>query len=201
MQPTDLDALDAIVGKATKGEWVVDEYGFFGVADPDGGLQILGECDGKQNADAIADLKNAYPALAAELREARKRAEKAVGWKKLAEELENLTSLLREQLQGQKARVEELEAEIEVRDNCANIVFDTLKAALPNRGFHSEMEAAEGAAAELADLRAKLAASEEKQRRLEQVNGDLRKERDRAVADAIAKVNYPEIPDGSGGAR
>jgi hypothetical protein len=72
-----------------------------------------------------AFLWNAYPALAAELREARR-------------------------------RVCELESEIEVRDNSANIVFDTLKAALPNRGFHSEMEAAEAARKEIAELRQQL---------------------------------------------
>lgn len=57
------------------------------------------------------------------------------------------------ELREARKRVRELESEIEVRDNSANLVFDTLKAALPNRGFHSEMEAAEAAAKEIAELR------------------------------------------------
>lgn len=55
-----------------------------------------------------------------------------------------------------RKRVRELESEIEVRDNSANIVFDTLKKALPNHGFHSEIEAAEAAKDEIAELRQEL---------------------------------------------
>jgi len=69
-----------------------------------------------------AFLWNAYPAIAAELREARK-------------------------------RVRELEAEVQVRDDSANETLRILREALPNRGFHSEMEAAEAAAKEIAELR------------------------------------------------
>lgn len=75
-------------------------------------------------ASRAAFLWNAYPALAAELREARK-------------------------------RVRELEAEIEVRDNSANETLRILREALPNRGFHSEMEAAEAAAKEIKAAREK----------------------------------------------
>jgi hypothetical protein len=132
---TDLDALDRLHAAATKGEWwaadnscyceIRSEQGQIGdmcaschIPDIDGDNRELSTA----NAKCAAALKNAYPALAAELREARK-------------------------------RVRELEAEIEVRDDSANLVFDTLKAALPNRGFHSEMEAAEAAAKEIAELR------------------------------------------------
>jgi protein required for attachment to host cells len=142
MSQTDLDALDRLHAAATKGEWwaadnscyceIRSEQGQIGdmcsschIPDIDGDNRELSTA----NAKCAAALKNAYPALAAELREARK-------------------------------RVRELEAEIEVRDNSANLVFDTLKAALPNRGFHSEMKAAEAAAKEIAELRAKNAAKE-----------------------------------------
>ena len=72
----DLDALDAIVGKATKGEM---KYGirrdctmWFSVGDPLREHEAGDIFCSEELLAALTALKNAYPALAAELREARK---------------------------------------------------------------------------------------------------------------------------------
>ncbi len=51
------------------------------------------------------------------------------------------------------ARIRELEAELQVRDNMGNEVLRILREATGKRDFHSEMEAAELAAKMLADAR------------------------------------------------
>jgi DNA repair exonuclease SbcCD ATPase subunit len=120
-----------------------------------------------QPYDYTTALHNAYPALAAELREARKEVLRlqqtyAASAQDIAKKSRELyesgrrISNQRKHLADLEKRVRDLQTEIEVRDSSANLVLDTLKAALPNRGFHSEMEAAEAAAKEIADLRAKL---------------------------------------------
>lgn len=58
------------------------------------------------------------------------------------------------ELREARKRVLELEAEIEVRDNCTTETMRILREAMPNRGFYSEMDAAEAAAKELSELRA-----------------------------------------------
>lgn len=51
------------------------------------------------------------------------------------------------------ARIRELEAELQVRDNMGDEVLRILREATGRRDFHSEMEAAEWAAKMLADAR------------------------------------------------
>ena len=172
---TDLDALDAIVGKATNGEWYSDKYGFIWVRLDNGNRKIVADTDLEHDAHCAKALKNAYPAIAAELREAREDVRRlqqvyAASVQEVAAKSRELYEAgrrianQRKELGGFAKRVRDLEAEIEVRDNSANETLRILREALPNRGFHSEMEAAEAAAAELADLRARLAAAEEQLR-------------------------------------
>jgi hypothetical protein len=81
---TDLDALDRLHAAATKGEWKLDQYGNVLDVNVDAGkIRVSGfstpltggpmMAQAKANTEALAALKNAYPAIAAELREARKR--------------------------------------------------------------------------------------------------------------------------------
>ena len=58
-----------------------------------------------------------------------------------------------ERLDAYRNRIRELEAELQVRDNCANEVLRILREATGKRDFHSEMEAAEHAAKMLAEAR------------------------------------------------
>jgi hypothetical protein len=106
----------------------------------------------------FSELSDSQMILKSELREARRQnellTEAGEESLRIAERWKELHEVAAIELRETQKRVRELESEIEVRDNSANIVFDTLKAALPNRGFHSEMEAAEAAAKELAELRA-----------------------------------------------
>ena len=106
----------------------------------------------------------AYPAIAAELREARQEIRRlqqayAASVQEVAAKSRELydtgrrISNQRKHLTELENRVRDLRAEIDVRDNSANETLRILREALPNRGFHSEMEAAEAAAKEIEQLR------------------------------------------------
>jgi hypothetical protein len=108
----------------------------------------------------FSELSDSQMILKSELREARQQNELLTEAGKeslrIAERWKELHEVAAIELRETQKRVRELESEIEVRDNSANIVFDTLKKALPNHGFHSEMEAAEAAKDEIAELRQEL---------------------------------------------
>jgi hypothetical protein len=100
-RPVDLDALDAAHAAATPGEWEVripfpkfPDLAADVWVDPDGpNLQhvVKIERNATATATAIAALHNAYPAMAAELRERRAREEATV--RLLRDALESLVAL------------------------------------------------------------------------------------------------------------
>ena len=76
----DLDALEALYAKATLGAWSWEDSPatIYAARSPDRhGLNLFGRLDpdvnGSRNLDCIIALHNAFPALLAELREARGR--------------------------------------------------------------------------------------------------------------------------------
>lgn len=100
-KPVDLDALDAAHAAATPGEWEVeipfpkfpDEQAMLWVHPHTLRLKFVArlERNATANAAAIAALHNAYPAMAAELRERRAREEATV--RLLRDALESLVAL------------------------------------------------------------------------------------------------------------